>query len=159
MQIQKWYLEGLPQESFAVENAIIMDNSSRWPLMIDPQMQGYNWIRGMEPDLEIIKPTMEIKDITNKLKATIQYGKPVLLADSIESFDALIEPIMAKAVSKRGSAYMIKIGEDDIEYDQGFKFYITTKLSKPHFAPEVCVLVNILNMMVTEKGLLDQMLS
>ena len=83
----------------------------------------------------------------------------MLLADSIETFDALIEPIMAKAVSKRGSALMIKIGEDDLEYDEGFKFYITTKLSKPHFAPEVCVLVNILNMMVTEKGLLDQMLS
>lgn len=62
--IQQWTLEGLPQESFAIENAIIMDNSSRWPLMIDPQMQGYNWIRGKyKADLDIVKPTMDIADI------------------------------------------------------------------------------------------------
>ena len=127
--------------------------------MIDPQMQGLIWIRGMESNLEIIKPTMEIKEITNKLKATIQYGKPCLLADSNETFDALIEPVLAKAITKRGNGYTIKIGDDDLEYDEGFKFYITTKLSKPHFAPEVCVLVNLLNMMVTGEGLFDQILS
>ena len=36
VKIQKWYIQKLPQETFAVENAIIMDNSDRWPLMIDP---------------------------------------------------------------------------------------------------------------------------
>lgn len=89
----------------------------------------------------------------------VQIGKPMLLADSIETFDALIEPILAKAVTKRGANLQIKIGEDDIEYSEDFSFFITTKLSKPHFAPEVCVLVNVLNMMVTETGLLDQMLT
>jgi ABC-type polysaccharide transport system permease subunit len=34
-----------------------------------------------------------------------------------------------------------------------------TKLSKPHFAPEICVKVTMLNFMVTEDGLLDQMLN
>ena len=27
----------LPNDDFSVDNAIIMKNSSRWPLMIDPQ--------------------------------------------------------------------------------------------------------------------------
>jgi len=36
VKIQQWYIDELPQEDFAVENAIIMDNSDRWPLMIDP---------------------------------------------------------------------------------------------------------------------------
>ena len=36
VKIQKWYIQKLPQEEFAVDNAIIMDNSDRWPLMIDP---------------------------------------------------------------------------------------------------------------------------
>lgn len=53
----------------------------------------------------------------------------------------------------------IKIGDDSIEYDPAFLFYVTTKLSRPHFAPEVCVKVNMLNFMVTYKGLEDQMLN
>ena len=35
-KIQQWKIDGLPEEEFAVDNAIIMDNSDRWPLMIDP---------------------------------------------------------------------------------------------------------------------------
>jgi hypothetical protein len=40
-----------------------MDNDERWPLMIDPQMQGNNWVRKMEApnDYKSIKPTMDGK--------------------------------------------------------------------------------------------------
>lgn len=54
---------------------------------------------------------------------------------------------------------MIKIGDQMREYNKNFKFFITTKLSRPHYAPEVCVKVTMLNFMVTEEGLMDQMLS
>jgi dynein heavy chain len=54
---------------------------------------------------------------------------------------------------------MIKIGEDPVEYNFDFKFFVTTKLSKPHYSPEVCVMVNIMNFSVTEDGLKDQMLN
>jgi dynein heavy chain len=40
-----WVIHGLPDDGFSVENAIIQDNSERWTLMIDPQMQGNNWMR------------------------------------------------------------------------------------------------------------------
>ena len=55
--------------------------------------------------------------------------------------------------------WTIRLGDSNIEYSQEFKFYVTTKLSRPHFAPEVCVKVTMLNFMVTQEGLLDQMLS
>merc|ERR1712061_617814 len=38
------------------------------------------------------------------------------------------------------------------------KLYITTKLPNPHFPPEICVAVGILNFMATLDGLQDQML-
>lgn len=37
----------LPNDDFSIDNAIILKNSSRWPLMIDPQVQANNWIRNM----------------------------------------------------------------------------------------------------------------
>jgi dynein heavy chain len=36
---------------------------------------------------------------------------------------------------------------------------MTTKLGKPHYSPEVCVKVTILNFQVTPEGLDDQMLN
>jgi dynein heavy chain len=73
VKIQQWFIQELPQEDFAVDNAIIMDNSDRWPLMIDPQMQGNNWIKVMERENEIkaIKPTMDPKMQNRILKNAI----------------------------------------------------------------------------------------
>jgi dynein heavy chain len=41
--------------------------------------------------------------------------------------------------------WTIKLGDEQIEYSKDFQFYVTTKLAKPHFAPEVCVKVTMLN--------------
>lgn len=38
-QILHWHTESLPQDSHSVENAIIIKNNSKWPLLIDPQGQ------------------------------------------------------------------------------------------------------------------------
>jgi len=60
VKIQQWQIDGLPPEDFAIDNAIIMDNSDRWPLMIDPQMQGNLWVKKMEKEeIRAIKPTLD----------------------------------------------------------------------------------------------------
>jgi dynein heavy chain len=38
-------------------------------------------------------------------------------------------------------------------YNTDFKFFITTKMAKPHYSPEMCVKVTMLNFMVTQEGL------
>jgi dynein heavy chain len=89
------------------------------------------------------------------LDQAISNGYPAILEDATENFDPLLDPLMGKIIDKKGSSWTIKLGDSHIEYNKDFKFYITTKLSKPHFAPEVCVKVTMLNFMVTEDGLLD----
>ena len=114
MKIQRWFIQKLPQEDFAVDNAIIMDNSERWPLMIDPQMQGNAWIKQMEKDSKyaIIKPTMEVKVQTRHLKNCVSLGYPVILEDCNETFDPIIEPLMGKQIEKKGNMWTIKIGDE-----------------------------------------------
>lgn len=79
-----------------------MDNSDRWPLMIDPQMQGNNWIKNLIKDktetdkVESIKPTMDPKMMSRKLEACITHGIPLILEDATEFFDPLIEPLLGK---------------------------------------------------------------
>jgi len=46
-----------------------------------------------------------------------------------------------------------------INYNENFKFFITTKMPAPHYSPEVCVKLTILNFTVTQEGLQDQMLN
>lgn len=44
------------------------------------------------------------------------------------------------------------------DYDDNFKFYISTKLPNPHYLPEICIKVTLINFTVTFDGLEDQLL-
>jgi dynein heavy chain len=43
--IRDWVIDGLPNDSFSVDNGIIISSSRRWPLLIDPQGQANKWIK------------------------------------------------------------------------------------------------------------------
>lgn len=49
----------------------------------------------------------------------------------------------------------MKFGDRMLDYHDNFRFYLTTKLSNPHYPPEVCVKVTLINFMVTPDGLED----
>ena len=51
------------------------------------------------------------------------------------------------------------MGEKVIDFSNDFRFQMTTKLANPHYPPEICVKVTLLNFMVTPEGLEDQMLN
>lgn len=48
--VAAWQNEGLPADRVSVENATILTNCERWPLMVDPQLQGIKWIKNTYGD-------------------------------------------------------------------------------------------------------------
>ena len=46
----------------------------------------------------------------------------------------------------------MKIGDNTIPYNNLFRFFMTTKLSNPHYTPEIQVKVSLLNFTITEPG-------
>jgi len=43
----------------------------------------------------------------------------------------------------------IKFGDNPVPYDRNFKLYLSTKLANPHFLPETCIKLAIVNFTVT----------
>ena len=154
-------LEKLPNDEFSIDNAIILKNSTRWPLLIDPQLQANEWIKTMEKgrNLMVLKPSLSVNELTMKLENCVSLGVPVLLENIGEIIDPLFESILQNKKVKQGGSWKLKMGEKLIDYSNDFWFYMTTKLSKPHYTPEICVKVTLLNFMVTPDGLEDQMLN
>ncbi|CAM9410945.1 unnamed protein product, partial [Discosporangium mesarthrocarpum] len=58
----------------------------------------------------------------------------------------------------QGNRVLIRIGDSDVDYCDTFKMYLTTKMPNPHYLPEVCIKVNVINFTVTMDGLEDQLL-
>jgi len=57
-----------------------------------------------------------------------------------------------------GNRLIIKLGDKEVEFNPDFKFYITTKLSNPHYTPEISTKAAIVNFAVKEQGLEAQLL-
>ena len=157
VQIRQWNIEGLPTDNFSIDNGIIIFNSRRWPLMIDPQGQANKWVRNMEKQngVHVLKLT---DDYMRTLENAINFGQPVLLENVGEELDPTLEPLLLKQVFKSGGLDMIRLGDSTVQYSDQFRFYMTTKLRNPHYLPETSVKVTLLNFMITPVGLSDQLL-
>ena len=92
------------------------------------------------------------------MESAIQMGQPVLMENIGESLDAALEPVLLKQTFKSAGALMVKLGDSSVEWSPHFKFYMTTKLRNPHYPPELCTKVALLNFMTTPEGLEDQLL-
>ena len=156
--VRSWNMQGLPADSFSTENGVIVTRGRRWPLMVDPQGQANKWIKNMEGNS--LKVTdLKSKDFLRLLEQSISYGLPYLLEDVEEDLDPALEPVLAKAIMTRGARKTIKLGDKELDYSDDFRFYLTTKLSNPHYTPEVSTKAAIVNFAVKEEGLDAQMLS
>ena len=158
-QIRQWNADGLPRDTVSTENAVLVTRGKRWPLMIDPQEQANRWIRAMEMKngLKVIK--LSNPNYLRTLENAIRIGMPVLLEDVEESLDPSLEPVLLRQTFMQGGRLLIRLGDSDIDYDKNFRFYMTTKMANPHYLPEVCIKVTIINFTVTKSGLEDQLLS
>lgn len=61
-------------------------------------------------------------------------------------------------VFKRGGQLLLRLGDTDVPFSDEFRFFVTTKLANPHYMPEICIKVTIINFTVTMTGLEDQLL-
>ncbi|XP_066247509.1 dynein beta chain, ciliary [Euwallacea similis] len=154
--IAMWHNEGLPSDRMSTENATILINSDRWPLMIDPQLQGIKWIKQkFGEDLRVIR--LGQKGYLDIIEKAITEGATVLVENIEETVDPVLDPLLGRNLIKKGKA--IKIGDKEIEYNSNFRLILHTKLANPHYKPEMQAQATLINFTVTRDGLEDQLLA
>ena len=156
--VARWQNEGLAADRNSLENAAIVSECSRWPLLIDPQLQGARWIEKHFTKMKQI--TLNTRNWMRIVKEGVQFGYTVYLHSILEELDASLDPVIAQQIikSRGGKGAQINLGEM-IDYDMNFKLVIQTKLPNPHYKPEIAAQTTLINFMVTERGLEDQLLA
>ena len=95
----------------------------------------------------------------------------------------MLWPVITRATYKKGHRRVMRLGDDELELHPDFRLYLHTKLSNPHFPPEVQVRhvvyrfhcpvcyaspevllqlqaeTTLINFAVTQQGLEEQLLS
>jgi len=94
-----------------------------------------------------------------EISAAVRNGRPVFVEDMEEYIDPAIDPILLKQAFKTdGGIRQMDLVMLMLDYDENFRFFMTTKMPNPHYLPEICIKVTLINFTVTFKGLEEQLL-
>lgn len=154
-----WIREGLPSDPTSVQNGTILLNSERWSLMMDPQLQGIAWIKERESKNSLTVTRMGADNMITIMERAIEAGNSVLVENMGESIDAVLNPVITRSTFKKGRNLYVKLGDKEVEYNKNFRLFLHTKLSNPHYPPEIQAETTLINFTVTEGGLEDQLLA
>ncbi|XP_049786264.1 dynein axonemal heavy chain 7-like [Schistocerca cancellata] len=158
LKTRSWIIAGLPRDHFTLESAVIVDNSQRWSIMVDPQSQGNKWIKNVEKKngLEVVKFT----DATyvGTIENCIMFGRPALLENIGETLEPPLDPVLLKRMYLKDGSLKIMLSKE-VEYNTKFRFYITTKLQKPRYSFHDYNKITLVNFYLPIEGLQEQLLT
>ncbi|XP_054619923.1 dynein axonemal heavy chain 9-like isoform X2 [Dunckerocampus dactyliophorus] len=154
--IAAWQNEGLPADRMSTENATILASCQRWPLMVDPQLQGLKWIKNKYGEhLHVIR--IGQRGYLDAIERALLQGDVVLIENLEESLDPVLGPLLGRETIKKGR--YVKIGDKECEYNHTFRLILHTKLANPHYQPELQAQCTLIDFTVTRDGLEDQLLA
>ncbi|XP_037134453.1 dynein heavy chain 9, axonemal [Syngnathus acus] len=154
--IATWQNEGLPADRMSTENATILTSCQRWPLMVDPQLQGIKWIKTKYGErLHVIR--IGQRGYLDVIERALAQGDAVLIENLEENLDPVLGALLGRETIKKGR--YIKIGDRECEYNPSFRLILHTKLASPHYQPELQAQCTLINFTVTRDGLEEQLLA
>jgi len=128
--------------------------------MIDPQSQAMSWIKQREE--EMLERgwiySMTNSNLKDLIKIPLQDGGAVMIENIENEVDPMLDPLLEKQFIKKGRNFIIKLADQDLDYDPNFKLYMTSRLANPHFSPELAAKTTIIDFTVTQGGLEQQLL-
>ncbi|XP_075760265.1 dynein axonemal heavy chain 17 isoform X2 [Pelodiscus sinensis] len=154
--VATWNNQGLPSDRMSTENATILCNTERWPLIVDAQLQGLKWIKNKYgEDLKAIR--LGQRSYLDIIEQAISDGHTLLIENIGETVEPVLDPLLGRNTIKKGK--YIKIGDKEVEYHPDFHLILHTKYFNPHYKPEMQAQCTLINFLVTRDGLEDQLLA
>ncbi|MGH0119442.1 UNVERIFIED_CONTAM: hypothetical protein FKN15_024185 [Acipenser sinensis] len=154
--IAAWNNQGLPSDRMSIENATILCNTERWPLIVDAQLQGIKWIKNKYgKELKVIR--LGQKGYLESIERAISNGEILLIENIGETVEPVLDPLLGRNTIKKGR--YIKMGDKEVEYHPNFRLILHTKYFSPHYKPEMQAQCTLINFLVTRDGLEDQLLA
>ena len=155
--LEQWRLAGLPNDTFYTENAVAINHSTKWPLILDINGRALNWLRVLFKDrqVKIVQNWSHNKDANelDTMMSTVQNcasnGDILILYDDACSYDSRLNTLYERAVCLKDpdqepndhhEKEMMVIGGEEVVYSPHFRLYfISRRALQPELQTRCCV--------------------
>ena len=160
-QLLKWKTEGLPADELSMENAIMIRNTQKTPMIFDPATQATEWLKSTlknEANSSVEFLNQNDPKYNTKLEISIRFGK-VCIIEEVDGVDKMLFPVLRKDLIHQGPRWVVQCGDKTVDYNDSFRLFFSTRDSNLDIPPNASPLVIIVNFTVTKSGLESQLLS
>ncbi|SOV14937.1 dynein heavy chain, putative [Plasmodium gaboni] len=116
IQIATWKNEKLPEDIISIENALIVSTCYRWPLLIDPQLQGLKWLKAKGGN-NITVLQFNCEHFIKKIKNVISKGGYLIIENISEEIDNVIDGLLNREFIKKGNDIYVKIDNEEMLFN------------------------------------------
>ncbi|NXE57526.1 DYH17 protein, partial [Casuarius casuarius] len=155
-EVAAWSNQGLPSDRTSAENASILCNTERWPLVVDAQLQGIRWIKNRYGE-ELKAIRLGQSNYLDTVEQAVSEGHTLLVENIGETVEPVLDHLLGRNTVKKGR--YIKIGDKEVEFHPRFRLILHTKYFNPHYKPEMQAQCTLINFLVTRDGLEEQLLA
>ncbi|CAM9128550.1 unnamed protein product [Discosporangium mesarthrocarpum] len=153
----EWQGMGLPSDDLCLENAVVLERFSRFPLVVDPSGQATRFLLNKYKNRKIATTSFLDASFMKTLASAIRFGTPLLVQD-VETVDPVLNPLLNRELQRTGGRTLIRLGSEDIDYSPDFVLVLVTRNPGARFTPDLCSRVTMVNFTVTPASLQSQAL-
>lgn len=153
-----WRSHKLPSDDLCTENAIIMKRYHKYPLIIDPAGQAMEYLLSLLADKSYILSSFADDAFLKNLEKSLRFGRPLIVQD-VEKIEPILNSVLNKEVYKTGGMVLIRVGDQEIDFNPNFTMFMITRNSNAKFTPDLCSRVTFVNFTITSSSLEDQCLN
>jgi len=151
--------EHLATQEFYVQNALILEHTKTWPVLVDPQTLGADWLMTRIPDLSVVK-MVDHKCLDAVTKA-MESGTAILVKIPPSPGNEALLPLTSVLHCQRpddGEPHMLWVEGKHVHVLPGFRLYLQTRNQNPHFVDEVYASTTIVTFTVTRQAITSKLL-
>lgn len=158
-ELLQFKAEGLPGDDLSLENAVIILECIRTPLVVDPANRAVDWVRQHLSSKNTVVEVISMHDerFTHTLELAIRFGKTLLVSE-VTHISPMLFPILRSDLASAGAKKTVQVGNKSVDWQDTFKIILFTRDSGLSLPPGCLALIQEVNFSVTSLGLESQLL-
>jgi dynein heavy chain 2 len=158
-ELLQYKTEGLPADGLSQENAVVILDSLRTPLIVDPANQAMMWLKNnlKNKDVTVEVTSMHDERFTHTLELAIRFGKTLLISE-VDRIDPMLYPVLRKDLLSQGPKRVVQLGNKAVDWQDSFRIFLFSRSMDLRLSPDAAALIAEVNFSVTRFGLESQLL-
>ncbi|WFD35587.1 hypothetical protein MCUN1_002443 [Malassezia cuniculi] len=147
-----WVSHGLHDDALSVDNAVMLQHCTRYPLVIDPSGSATSFLHSLYAEKRAAVTSFLDGSFPKVLEGALRFGQPLIVQDA-EHFDPILLPVLNHELRRTGGRVLVRVGKLEVDYTPTFRLFLTTKDPNILLPPGVSSRVAVVNFTMTRKSL------